>query len=142
MTLLSANQPGAMLEPDRVRGYNVHMSQALSNDGGFVGRRDEMAELKAALDDAMAGHGRLVMLVGEPGIGKTRMAQESASLAQTRGAQVLWGRCCEEEGAPPFWPWINPFGPMSKSEAARGCIWRWAPAPLTSQRSSPKHAAS
>ena len=38
----------------------------------FVGRQREMAELRAALDDAMAGHGRLVMLAGEPGIGKTR----------------------------------------------------------------------
>ena len=47
--------------------------------GAFVGRQREMGELKAALDDAMASHGRLVMLVGEPGIGKTRTAQELAS---------------------------------------------------------------
>ena len=38
----------------------------------FVGRQREMAELMAALDYAMSGHGRLVMLVGEPSIGKTR----------------------------------------------------------------------
>jgi len=66
-----------------------------------------MAELTAALEDALSGHGRLVMLVGEPGIGKTRTAQELASLAGTRGAQVLWGRCHEDEGAPPFWPWVQ-----------------------------------
>ena len=47
------------------------------------------------------------MLVGEPGIGKTRTAQELAFLAETRGAQVLWGRCYEEEGAPPYWPWVQ-----------------------------------
>ena len=71
----------------------------------FVGRQREMAELTAALEDAMSGHGRLVMLVGEPGIGKTRTAQELTALAEARGAQVLWGRCYEEQGAPPYWPW-------------------------------------
>ena len=70
----------------------------------FVGRQREMAELTAALDDTLSGHGRMVMLVGEPGIGKTRTAQELAALAEQRGAQVLWGRCYEGEGAPPYWP--------------------------------------
>ncbi|MCI0860280.1 MAG: DUF2791 family P-loop domain-containing protein, partial [Chloroflexi bacterium] len=73
----------------------------------FVGREQEMAELKAALDDALSGHGRLVMLVGEPGIGKTRTTQELASYAENRGAKVLWGRCYEEEGTPPYWPWVQ-----------------------------------
>ena len=54
----------------------------------FVGRHQEMAQLHTALDDAMAGHGRMVMLAGEPGIGKTRIAQELTSRAQTLGAQV------------------------------------------------------
>ena len=66
-----------------------------------------MGELKAALDDALSGQGRLVMLVGEPGIGKTRTAQELAYHAGTLGAQVFWGRCYEEEGAPPYWPWVQ-----------------------------------
>ncbi|MCH8280276.1 MAG: AAA family ATPase, partial [Chloroflexi bacterium] len=73
----------------------------------FVGRQREMAELTAALESALSGHGRIVMLVGEPGIGKTRAAQELASLAEQRGAQVLWGRCYEEGGAPPYWPWVQ-----------------------------------
>ena len=75
----------------------------------FVGRQREMAELKDALEDALAGQGRLVLLVGEPGIGKTRTAKELAGLAEQRGAQVLWGRCYEEEGAPPYWPWVQPL---------------------------------
>ena len=70
----------------------------------FVGRQLEMAELMSALDDALSGQGRLVMLVGEPGIGKTRTTQELASYAEQQGAQVLWGRCYEETGAPPYWP--------------------------------------
>ncbi len=77
--------------------------------GTFVGRQREMGELKAALNDAMSGQGRLVMLAGEPGIGKTRTAQELAGNAETLGAQVLWGRCYEEEGAPPYWPWVQPI---------------------------------
>ncbi|MFQ6026139.1 MAG: AAA family ATPase [Dehalococcoidia bacterium] len=76
---------------------------------GFVGRQREMGELKEALQDARSGQGRLVMLVGEPGIGKTRTAQETARFAEQQGFLVWWGRCYEEEGAPPYWPWIQPL---------------------------------
>jgi DNA-binding CsgD family transcriptional regulator/tetratricopeptide (TPR) repeat protein len=73
----------------------------------FVGRQREMGKLKGVLEDALSGQGQLLMLVGEPGIGKTRTAQELAAYAETRGAQILWGWCYEEEGAPPFWPWVQ-----------------------------------
>ena len=66
-----------------------------------------MGELKAALEDVLSGRGRLVTLVGEPGIGKTRTALELATYAGLRQAQVLWGRCYEGEGAPPYWPWVQ-----------------------------------
>ncbi len=75
--------------------------------GVFVGREQELGELRSSLDQALAGHGRLVLLAGEPGIGKTRLAEELATYAQVRGAQVLWGRCYEGEGAPAFWPWVQ-----------------------------------
>jgi class 3 adenylate cyclase len=75
--------------------------------GVFVGREREMHDLVSALDDALVGRGHLVLLVGEPGIGKTRMAEQIATLARTRRTQVLWGRCYEGEGAPPFWPWLQ-----------------------------------
>ena len=77
--------------------------------GAFVGRQREMGKLKGALEDALSGQGQLLMLVGEPGIGKTRTAQELAAHAETLDAQVLWGWCYEEEGAPPFWPWLQPI---------------------------------
>ena len=64
--------------------------------GAFVGRQREMAELNAALDRALSGQGQLVMLAGEPGIGKTRTAQELVAQAQAKGAKVLWGWCYEE----------------------------------------------
>jgi tetratricopeptide (TPR) repeat protein len=79
--------------------------------GAFVGRKREVDELRAGLEDALSGHGRLFMLSGEPGIGKTRTANELAAYARVRGARVLMGRCYGGEGAPPYWPWIQAIGP-------------------------------
>ncbi len=75
--------------------------------GVFVGRQAELEKLRKAFDEAFAGHGSLVMLVGEPGIGKTRTAQELETYARMRGAQVLWGRTHETGGAPAYWPWYQ-----------------------------------
>lgn len=75
--------------------------------GRFVGRTDELGILKTALDAALGGQGSLVMLVGEPGIGKTRLAQEALVYAQLRGAQTLWGRCYEAESAFPYMPFVE-----------------------------------
>ena len=84
-------------------------------DADFVGRRRELGELLSALDGAFSGKGRIVMLVGEPGIGKTRTAQELAKVAEGRGAQVLWARCYEGEGAPPYWPWVQAIRSLVQS---------------------------
>ena len=73
----------------------------------FVGRERELAELRAGLDDASAGHGRLFLLSGEPGIGKTRLAEELSNDASARGMRVVWGRCWEGGGAPAYWPFIQ-----------------------------------
>jgi DNA-binding SARP family transcriptional activator/tetratricopeptide (TPR) repeat protein len=73
----------------------------------FVGREPELAELLTGLDDAFAGHGRLFLLVGEPGIGKSRLAEELIAHARGRGARILVGRCWEAGGAPAYWPWVQ-----------------------------------
>ncbi len=73
----------------------------------FVGREHELAELDAHLAAAAAGHGGLVLLGGEPGVGKTRLLDELAARAHRRGMTALWGRCWEEGGAPPYWPWVQ-----------------------------------
>ena len=108
----AANNPAPSLSPLR---------------GTFVGRQREMGELKAALDDALSGQGRLVMLVGEPGIGKTRTAQELTSHAETLGAQVLWGRCYEEEGAPPYWPWVQTIRSYVQQQAPEQLLAEMGP---------------
>jgi hypothetical protein len=73
----------------------------------FVGRVSELAELIGGLDDAFAGQGRLFLLGGEPGIGKSRLAEEVIDRARARGARVLIGRCWEAGGAPAYWPWVQ-----------------------------------
>jgi DNA-binding CsgD family transcriptional regulator len=72
---------------------------------GIVGRRRELDALRTWLGLALEGDGRLVLCVGEPGIGKTRLAQELAGYALAAGREVVWGHCVETSGAPAFWPW-------------------------------------
>ena len=86
-----------------------------------------METLVAALDDALSGQGRLVMLVGEPGIGKTRTTQELASYAEQQGAQVFWGRCYEEAGAPPYWPWVQTMRSYVQQASAEQLIAEMGP---------------
>jgi tetratricopeptide (TPR) repeat protein len=73
----------------------------------FVGRDRELRELLEALDEAASGRGRLILLGGEPGIGKSRLADELATHARSRGHGVLWGRGWEDAGAPSYWPWVQ-----------------------------------
>ena len=75
----------------------------VSPPGMFVGREHEMRELVSAIDLAISGRGQVILLTGEPGIGKTRTAQKLATMAQQRGAKVLCGHCYEGQGAPPYW---------------------------------------
>ena len=102
--------------------------------GVFVGRQREMAGLRTVLDDAISGQGRLVMLTGEPGIGKTRVAQELAGAAESQGMRVFWGRCYEGLGAPPSGLGCSPSGNTSNKLTQRLCALRWDPEPPTSQR--------
>jgi predicted ATPase len=77
----------------------------------LLGRDAELSALLGALDDARAGRGRLFLLVGEAGIGKTRLADELAARAG-EDVRVLWGRCWEAGGAPAYWPWIQALRPL------------------------------
>ena len=66
----------------------------------LVGRDDQLAALDGVLADARGGLGRVMLVAGEPGIGKTRLAEEAARRAAAAGMQVAWGRCHEGDGAP------------------------------------------
>jgi DNA-binding SARP family transcriptional activator len=101
----------------------LHLAAAAEPAGetprsAFVGRDVELAELVAGLDDAFAGRGRLFLLVGEPGIGKSRMAEELIAEARARGARVLAGRCWEAGGAPAYWPWVQSLRPYFRDTDA------------------------
>jgi hypothetical protein len=96
----------------------------------LIGRDREVGELRDALDAALGGSGRVVLLGGEPGIGKTRLATVLADEATSRGVPVWWGRALEDGSAPAFWPWnaglrrwIDQAGHDAIAEAAGS----WAP---------------
>ena len=92
--------------------------------GVFVGRERELEETRALLEDALGGRGHLLLLTGEPGIGKTRTAEELATYAQVRGAQVHWGRCHEADGAPAYWPWSEAIRSYVRDADPVGLAWQ------------------
>jgi DNA-binding winged helix-turn-helix (wHTH) protein/tetratricopeptide (TPR) repeat protein len=73
----------------------------------FVGRQRELDVLHTAFSDALAGRGRVVLIGGPPGIGKTTLLEQIAAHARSAGARVHVARCNEAEEAPPYWPWIQ-----------------------------------
>jgi len=75
--------------------------------GVFVGRDKELTALRSALHEARSGRGRLVMLVGEPGSGKTETAAQLVTYARLVEAETLQAQCYEGEGAPAYWPWLQ-----------------------------------
>jgi class 3 adenylate cyclase len=90
----------------------------------FVGRSRELAEICAGIDGAAAGRGSLFTIGGEPGVGKSRLAQEAASYARAQGARVVWGRCWEHGGAPPYWPWAQVLRGLARTaEPAQLSTW-------------------
>lgn len=79
----------------------------VDNQRVLVGRDQVLQSLQLTVEAAVAGRGGLTLLAGEPGVGKTRLAEEIGDYARSRGAIVAWGCCWEGEGAPGFWPWLQ-----------------------------------
>src|SRR3954451_22313499 len=80
-----------------------------------IGRVPELRDLRAALERALAGQPQVVLLTGEAGIGKTRIALALADIALQRSATVLWGACLEDPGAPAYWPWVQALRQFAQS---------------------------
>lgn len=83
-----------------------------AEDIPFVGREAELTRLVAGLEVARGGRGQVLLVAGEPGVGKTSLLHAATvQLAAGTGPTpvLLWGRCWEGDGAPPFWPWSHAF---------------------------------
>jgi class 3 adenylate cyclase/tetratricopeptide (TPR) repeat protein len=79
-------------------------------EGLLVARDAELATILQSLEEVSNGAGRLILLAGEPGIGKTRLAQEASLAARNRDFLVATGRCYESDAAVPFFPFIEALG--------------------------------
>ena len=95
-----ARTPGWPIRPDG-------RSTDIVSGPGMVGRSAQLVVLDRRLAEAAEGFGGLILLTGEPGIGKTHFADEATLRARRLGFRAVTGRCRETEGAPPFWPWTQ-----------------------------------
>ncbi len=123
---------GRVIETVHGRGYRfVATPELLEDDAAaalagtstsepaFVGRAEAMTALASALDQSVAGRGRVALVVGEPGIGKSRTLEQLGAAARRRGVRWLAGHCWEAEGAPAFWPFREALRPLASRSAER-----------------------
>lgn len=95
----------------------------------LVGRLEHLSRLEDALGAARDGRPRVVLVSGEPGIGKTRLAQELADRAETSGMAVAWGHCVDR-GPPPYWPWVQILRKVLAAPGGAGVLMEWERATL------------
>jgi len=102
------------LRPDSWTGEPVPLGTAgaslpttFPNEAPLVGRETQLRRLMTAASLAQLGHGSIVLISGEAGIGKTRLAEAVTADADGGDRLVVWGRAYEREGAPPGWLWIQ-----------------------------------
>jgi len=100
-------EPAERAAPGRPADASEHRAPGASHDTALLGRERELEALRHALDAAVGGNGRVVAVLGEAGIGKSRLVSELASEAARRGARVLVGRSYESEQILPFGPWVD-----------------------------------
>ena len=113
--ILSGDYPTETWEtevpPDPVAAPRPEITESiaefLGRAGDFVGRGEELGKLQRALERVVGGRGQIILIAGEPGIGKTRMSEEFLRYAGAQGVRTLWGRCYEGDGAPAYWPWVQ-----------------------------------
>jgi DNA-binding SARP family transcriptional activator len=117
LTLDAAAAPAPVATPPSARPAATPLADdgAVATGAVLVGREVELRQAIAALDESRAA-ARVVLVEGEPGIGKTRLLEELAAEARRRGAAVHWGHTFEGGATPAFWPWL----PVVRALVARG----------------------
>lgn len=101
----------------------------MSTETPLIGRDVELATLRNALAEAGSGHGRVVAILGESGVGKSRLLADIAAEAHERGSHVLVGRAYESAQILPFGPWVDAFrseGLITQERVLGGLnpVWR------------------
>ena len=92
---------------NEVKGSEPVDEAPTTNSSVFVGRDAEVAALRRGLDEAIAGRASLFLVTGQAGMGKSRLVEEAADVARSKGVRVLTGRCWEAVDAPAYWLWIQ-----------------------------------
>jgi class 3 adenylate cyclase/tetratricopeptide (TPR) repeat protein len=90
----------------------------------FVERDTERAHLRQLVDDTLVGRGRLALVAGEAGVGKSRLVAEIGYEAQARGMRVLTGHCVEMGGAPPYLPYVEIIEQAISSPRSSQELWK------------------
>ncbi|MFJ3799489.1 ATP-binding protein [Streptomyces sp. NPDC090088] len=93
-------------------GPMTEFTTGASADDRLVGRAEELAVVRHAVESAFAGSTGLVLVEGEPGVGKTRLLEVAGAEANRQGALVVWGRCLPGDGTPSMWPWAEVIGAL------------------------------
>jgi DNA-binding winged helix-turn-helix (wHTH) protein len=109
---------------------------------GFVGRRAELVRLEAEFDGVLGGRAHVALIGGEPGIGKTRLADELLARCTARGAAVAWGRCHEDVAMPSGWPWTQATRALVAALAPHGLDARELPLLARALASDEERAAA
>jgi DNA-binding SARP family transcriptional activator len=82
----------------------------------IVGRVAEREKLRAVAEQVGGGRPAIVVLEGEAGIGKTRLAEAVAEYGRASGWAVAWARCADDAGAPPLWPWTQALEQLGQEQ--------------------------
>lgn len=92
--------------------------------GLFVGRDAEFEQLRQLGERAVSGRGGTSLIEGEPGIGKTRLAEELITYARMRGANVLAATCHEADATPAYWPFAQAIRSYVRQADPVGLAWQ------------------
>jgi DNA-binding SARP family transcriptional activator len=123
---LAAAQPDPHPVPQRGRRLRAHR-RSRSVTTPLIGRDAEVDRFSKALAEAYAGHGQAVAVLGEAGIGKTRLITTLVEATARRGAQALIGQSYETERLLPFGPWVQAIreAGIVESRALEGLSAGW-----------------